>query len=156
MPFDSLGVSAEVMPAIDPLERMGITPVPVSDVAAYKAAFRNAYIKKHCSHFPQRPDIRWMVATRGRRTLKRFLADPMRRSLVTSVYPPSTDNSGAPSDIASLAERVEAEVPEATFTVEYLAYDPILWVTYPFNGAPVTVCLGIWDAGKIKMIAGQV
>ncbi len=145
MPFDSLVRDT----VIDPLTRLGITPIPQETVKAYKKAYR-AHLLATSDLYRHYADlIRWRTTRRGKRSVAAFLATPM--ATVMS----GLDRSKMPDELHDLAHKVHTEIPEGEFTVDYLSGDPILQVTYDFDGQRVKACLGIWEAGEIKMIAKQ-
>lgn len=146
MPFDSLGVGAEVMSEIDPLSRMGVTPIPQDVVSAYKREYTAKWKRAH-SELAGYP-VKWTTNRRGkRRNVATFLANPTANSFFAD------DRSGTPEPLVALALRVSEEVPGSDFEVDHFWDDPVLQVTYDFCGKRVKACLGIWERDQIKMIA---
>jgi hypothetical protein len=149
MPFDAREFPIET---IDPLERMGITPVPEQFVRRYKAAYKKAFIARCNLRNVQWRTIRLTpihLDESGKR-LRRFLVDPIHggRSI-------SDDRSAAPPELIDLALKVNAEVERAEFSLDYFYTDPVLYVSYRFAGRLRKACLGIWDHGVIQAIAGN-
>jgi hypothetical protein len=145
MPFDSLVRDT----VVDPLVRLGITPIPQETVTTYKREYRARLIQSNHQFFANRDLVRWKTAKRGQRSVAAFLNGPLAK--IWS----GPDDSPMPADLNHLAHQVRAEIPEAEFTVDYLSGDPILQVSYDFDGQRVKACLGIWEHAKTKMIAKQ-
>lgn len=147
MPFDSLVRDT----VVDPLVRLGITPIPQETVKAYKKAYRiKAYriaALKRTRHYPE--DFRWATRRQGKCGLESFLNHPLPYDKASF----ADDRTPVPDALAGLARTVRAVVPDAEFTVDFLSADPVLNVKYDFNGQRVKACLGIWEAGEILMIA---
>jgi hypothetical protein len=137
MPLDSAGF-------LDPLVMLGITPVPKDLVDAYKANYRTIWLSRYAVRRPEA--CHWRTVKQGKRKLETFLASPMQFRNY------ATDQSAAPAKLIDLALRVQTMIPDAEFSVDYFDRDPVLNVTYEFNGKQ-KACLGIWDEGKIKAIA---
>jgi hypothetical protein len=147
MPFDSLVRDT----VIDPLTRLGITPIPQETVSAYKKAYKQEWLRTHPG-FRGIDTVRWRTARRKSRAMASvasFLINPLEKSWNAD------DRTGAPKELIDLAEVVRSEIPDADFSVEFFSTDPILQVEYACDGQRVKACLGIWEAGKIKMIARQ-
>ncbi len=143
MPFDSLMLPDT---RLDPLLRLGITPIPQDTVAAYKRAYRTAEL---CRTGLSIYTVRWATRRQGKCDLASFLSNPLPDARVMF----AEDRSAVPSALADLARTVHVAIPEAEFSVDFLSLDPVLNVQYNFDGKRVKACLGIWENGKIKMIA---
>lgn len=151
MPLDG---DVKIFLTIDPLEALGIVPVPYEYVKEYKRNYRLAYFQEHALADPR---CAWTLisfeewkARPGRKkkklTLTDFLTNP-----TSSRY--TNDKSMAPVALVRLANHVQKAIPTAQFWVDYFDTDPILLVQYDFDGAPQMAYLGIWDQGEIKRIA---
>lgn len=150
MPLDSLGDTLlDFLTIADPFERIGIVPVPKDFVARYKKEYGADWRLMNPYQF-----ARWQTATFkpqriersfGRTiTLREFLKNPTRNSAFAS------DRSGAPKALVALALKVQQEVPDAVFSVDYFYDDPVLNVTIEDKKG----CLGIWDyiGGRVAVI----
>jgi hypothetical protein len=82
------------------------------------------------------------------RNLQWFLSGEISASLIGS------DLSDAPKPLFDVAERVRDMLPTATFSLDYFYKDPLLYAHYLVGEAPRIACLGIWDMGVIKAVAG--
>lgn len=154
MPFDNSNVMRESAvrdPPVstDPLERLGITPVPPEFVAHYMRRYQRRFKLLHPLLVLSGP-LYWT-----RVGVASYDADRLRRGLAGGVLGRlSSDTSGAPQALIALAERVRAARPDALFTVAYFYEDPVLFAAYQIGERSRTVCLGIWDKGAIVAIAG--
>lgn len=136
---------------IDPLEALGVVPIPDDFVAAYKSNYMLAYLRDRVT----RPPCEWETISFS--TWKTF---PRRKKVSFADFlanPTSTrytnDQSGAPEELIKLAQHVRTALPRAEFRVDYFDIDPILMLSYDFDGERRTACLGIWENGAIKRIA---
>jgi hypothetical protein len=154
MPFDNTNVMRESAVrdppvSIDPLERLGITPVPPEFVDFYKKDYRKRFM---ASKWPKGPGpFKWRtfdIDCRDRMGLAWHLENEPR-------WFTSNDDSVAPSAVVDLATRVSRAVPGARFSLDYFYTDPILHVTYDAGGQTRSACLGIWDRGEIVAIANK-
>ena len=154
MPFDNTNVlreSAVRDPPVptDPLERLGITPVPAEFVAKYKRRYRGIFVSKALRGLGP---YEWrnfaLPCAPTNRNLDWFLSGEISRALIGS------DLSDAPKPLFDVAERVRDTIPEATFSLDYFYRDPLLYAHYWVGQEPRAACLGIWDKGVIKAIAG--
>lgn len=143
MPFDSLALPET---HLDPLIRLNVTPIPPETVVAYKKAYRAAELAR--TGLPS-DGVRWATRRQGKCDLEEFLSLPLPcdRALF------ARDRSPVPPPLADLARTVHAALPAAQFSVDFLSLDPVLNVTYAFEGKRVKACLGIWESHQIKMIA---
>jgi hypothetical protein len=148
MPLDAVSELVGDL-ALDPLLKLGIIPIPQQDVIDYKRAYRR---KWEATHLPLNSynHNQWLTIRQGKkRTLRQFLSNPLENILFYG-----SDHTAAPAELVALAERVQQAIPEAVFSVDYFNLDPVLQVTYEFNGTKQKACLGIWDEGKIVRIVG--
>lgn len=134
----------------DPLEALGIVPVPRDFVRAYRKDYLTAFLRKHnptvsCSWDKISYD-EWKGRHRKNATLADFLANPTSARF-------ASDKSHAPAELVRLAHHVQKYMPNAEFLVEYFDIDPILQVVYDLDGEYQIACLGIWDKGRITRIA---
>jgi hypothetical protein len=158
MPFDFTNGQADQLlktdrSRIDPLQRLGIIPIPIADVTTHK----QDYERRWRQHYPSRT-MTWMVVSfeswkrvhdnRTPHTLEEFLQNPTGHAY-------SSDKTPAPAELRTLAGQVQDEIPEATFAVEYFDVDPICWVEYDHNGKHQRAALGIWDGSKMVVRAGK-
>jgi len=157
MPLDAAGRESSVV--LDPLVKLGITPIPEDVVARHKAEYTEAFFcanpsRRGLSRMFRWETIYWHASDRvitsdlcptgyhgyeRHETLKTWLAKPIYGLGNTD------DHSGAPSEIVELAERVHREIPDTTFQLDYFERDPVLYAVYPFDGGKRKACLGIWD-----------
>lgn len=154
MPFDNTNVvreSAVRDPPVspDPLERLGIIPVPAEFVREYKRKYREVFISRASrgpGPYEWKNFVLPVAPTNGH--LRWFLSGEISKALIGS------DLSDAPKPLFDVAERVRDTLPTATFSLDYFYRDPLLYAHYLVGGAPRIACLGIWDKGKIVAIAG--
>jgi hypothetical protein len=151
MPLDNVTpfVLIDETTATDPLIRMGIVPIAKEVVLAYKKTYRKTWLIANPNYRRLSEYCHWKSITFNpkNRTLRQFLDSPIR----TRSY--ATDYSPAPADLIALALRVQTEMPNAEFVVDYFDTDPVLHVTYMFEGEKKKACLGIWDCGVIQALA---
>ncbi len=154
MPFDSLGLGIETESVTDPLERLSITPVPADFVKAYMKDYRKKFMATRPRGLPgpfvwRRRDFAEFVGMHGRMYSLEFFMRVMGGLGTPETY--STEQ--VPSELVALAERVEREVPNAGFSIDYFDRDPILNVHYGIGAERREACLGIWDRGTLVAIA---
>lgn len=155
MPFDSLGPHIETESVTDPLERLGITPVPPEFVNAYMKEYREKFL---AGHPPGPGPFTWRrIYPRSVPASHRSIAAFM--GLMSSIEQRPFGQVGgsigsAPRELVDLAEQVRREIPDAEFSIDYFDRDPIVNVAYGLGAVRREVCLGIWDKGEIKAIAG--
>jgi hypothetical protein len=159
-------VATTVEPPVDPLEAMGIIPVPLDFVRSYKARYKEKFLRnnhysygpyewrsitfkdwidwKHMTHVHQRQKIK-----RAQLTLEQFLAAPTKTRM-------TDDKTGAPEELVTLAMHVDRGLAIKEFSVDYFDIDPVLNVIYPFDGGLRTACLGVWNLGKIVRMAASI
>lgn len=154
MPFDNTNVMRESAvrdPPVftDPLERLGIIPVPTEFVREYKRKYRQVFISRAIGGlgpYEWRNFVLPVAPTNC--NLQWFLSGEISRALIGS------DLSDAPKPLFDVAERVRDTLPTARFSLDYFYRDPLLYAHYLVGDVPRMACLGIWDKGKIVAIAG--
>ncbi len=153
MPFDNTNVlreSAVRDPPVspDPLERLGIIPVPPEFVEFYKKDYRKRFL---ASKGPKGPGpFKWLDCIMD-------YSDVSVRWFLTRhpIYFTSDDASAAPDEVIDLAEKVVRNVSGARLSLSYFYTDPIVSVHYRFDGEQREACLAIWDRGAVIAIANQ-
>jgi hypothetical protein len=128
---------------VDPLVRLQLTPVPESVRNSHKLRIQKLYRQNSLAKWEV---VRLRPGHSLRSQLERL---PIHSNTMAH------DTSSAPERVIELAERVDQNIREAVFAVEYFYTDPILSVTYQHAGRQHVACLAIWDHGEIVAIAGQ-
>jgi hypothetical protein len=165
MPLDAAGK------ILDPLTKMGITPIPEDVVTKHKADYEEWFsIHYQYVSVVNRNSIGWMTIyydAEGNITsdliiqmgLPMIVGLTLRQWLQFPIdgLGNHMDRVETPGDIIDLAERVQEELVkgriETTFELDYFEKDPVLYVVYSLDGRKHRDCLAIWDQGVILAIA---
>ena len=134
MPLDSTGKLRPDYTLTDPMQAIGITPVPLSVIYRHKAKMEDRY--RHRAY------ARWIEVDIPTEKLERRLAD------LTCYRLPK--KAAAPQAVIAMATRVKQEFPHARFMLGYFETDPYLVAVLP----EMTAYLGLWTSHRrLKAIA---
>lgn len=134
---------------LDPLARMGITPIPRRYVQHYK----KKYHQRFKENYPSQIYAQWRS--------QRVTLYPKRNLLFWGKSNTADLISQPPQQLLDLAFRVKQEIPTAIFGVDYFYTDPVLSVTYNANIGTLLgsrqrlAYLGVWDGDVLNAIAGD-
>lgn len=159
MPLDNTGIIIDppTISSLDPLTRMGVTPVPDDFVRDYKTQYRENWLRENDYGAGKPGPFEWR--TRTHQDWIQFMSPYHRKAsdrslenfLNSSFW--MEDPTKAPKKLVNLAIRVQQTIPDAAFSVDYFYTDPVLNVCYSVGEISRTACLGIWDHGVLKAIA---
>jgi hypothetical protein len=153
MPLDNTTLSVELETNIDPLTKLGITPVPANHVQkhvtrqSFKMARIDGYLRAHRQWYQMpvhRPDV--------------FLEPGATTEFLKSImnYGIPGGSHEIPGKLVQIAKAVHQDFEtQHAFEVMYSYHDPLLFVTYNHDGKHHRECLGIWlPYAKVIALAG--